>query len=138
LRVIGVVSALVVVPLLDKMAPLVMAAIDQTLRACGGVPTYALINNENGAIGLVKNYCSIIRNRFAVPSDGDSIRSCKPRLCTHRRKARSMNAKSNKWIAKSKKWIAKSNEWMLRAGGLAAAVIVVALTTQPPPTGCAG
>jgi hypothetical protein len=54
LRVIGVVSALVVVPLLDKMAPLVMAAIDQTLRACGGVPTYALINNENGAIGLVK------------------------------------------------------------------------------------
>jgi hypothetical protein len=36
----------VVLPLLDKTLPSVMAAIDQTLRAFGGCPTYALTDNE--------------------------------------------------------------------------------------------
>jgi hypothetical protein len=36
----------VVLALLDKTAPSVMAAIDATLRAFGGVPTYALTDNE--------------------------------------------------------------------------------------------
>jgi hypothetical protein len=36
----------VVLPLLDKTLPSVMAAIDQALRAFGGVPTYALTDNE--------------------------------------------------------------------------------------------
>jgi hypothetical protein len=36
----------VVLPILDKTLPTVMAAIDQTLRAFGGVPTYALTDNE--------------------------------------------------------------------------------------------
>ena len=36
----------VVLPILDKTLPTVMAAIDQTLRAYGGVPTYALTDNE--------------------------------------------------------------------------------------------
>jgi hypothetical protein len=36
----------VVLPILDKTLPSVMAAIDQTLRAFGGVPTYGLTDNE--------------------------------------------------------------------------------------------
>jgi hypothetical protein len=36
----------VVLPLLDKTLPSVMAAIDQALRAFGGCPTYALTDNE--------------------------------------------------------------------------------------------
>jgi hypothetical protein len=36
----------VVLPILDKTLPTVMAAIDQTLRVFGGVPTYALTDNE--------------------------------------------------------------------------------------------
>ncbi|MCA1836410.1 MAG: IS21 family transposase, partial [Actinobacteria bacterium] len=36
----------VVVPILDKTLPTVMAAIDQSLRAFGGVPTYGLTDNE--------------------------------------------------------------------------------------------
>jgi hypothetical protein len=36
----------VVLPILDKTLPTVMAAIDQTLRLFGGVPTYALTDNE--------------------------------------------------------------------------------------------
>ena len=36
----------VVLPILDKTLPTVMAAIDQTLRAFGGVPTYGLTDNE--------------------------------------------------------------------------------------------
>jgi hypothetical protein len=36
----------VVVPILDKSLPSVMAAIDQALRAFGGVPTYGLTDNE--------------------------------------------------------------------------------------------
>jgi hypothetical protein len=36
----------VVLALLDKTAPSVMAAIDTTLRAFGGVPTYGLTDNE--------------------------------------------------------------------------------------------
>jgi hypothetical protein len=36
----------VVLPILDKTLPAVMAAIDQTLRAFGGVPTYGLTDNE--------------------------------------------------------------------------------------------
>jgi hypothetical protein len=36
----------VVLPILDKTLPTVMGAIDQTLRAFGGVPTYALTDNE--------------------------------------------------------------------------------------------
>jgi hypothetical protein len=36
----------VVLVLLDKTLPSVMAAIDQTLRVFGGVPTYALTDNE--------------------------------------------------------------------------------------------
>ena len=36
----------VVLALLDKTAPSVMAAIDAALRAFGGVPTYALTDNE--------------------------------------------------------------------------------------------
>jgi hypothetical protein len=36
----------VVLALLDKTLPSVMAAIDQTLRAFGGVPTYGLTDNE--------------------------------------------------------------------------------------------
>ncbi|GDY33646.1 IS21 family transposase [Gandjariella thermophila] len=36
----------VVLPVLDKTLPTVMAAIDQTLRVFGGVPTYALTDNE--------------------------------------------------------------------------------------------
>jgi hypothetical protein len=37
-----------------------------------------------------------------------------------------MNAKSSKWIAKTNEWIAKSNRWMLKAGGVAAAVVLAA------------
>jgi hypothetical protein len=36
----------VILPILDKTLPTVMAAIDQTLRAFGGVPTYGLTDNE--------------------------------------------------------------------------------------------
>jgi hypothetical protein len=36
----------VVLPILDKTLPTVMAAIDATLRAFGGVPTYGLTDNE--------------------------------------------------------------------------------------------
>jgi Mu transposase-like protein len=36
----------VVLPIVDKTLPAVMAAIDQTLRAFGGVPTYGLTDNE--------------------------------------------------------------------------------------------
>jgi hypothetical protein len=36
----------VVLALLDKTAPSVMAAVDQTLRLFGGVPTYGLTDNE--------------------------------------------------------------------------------------------
>ncbi|PXY28492.1 transposase [Prauserella muralis] len=36
----------VVLPILDKTLPTVMAAIDQTLRLFGGVPTYCLTDNE--------------------------------------------------------------------------------------------
>jgi hypothetical protein len=36
----------VVLPILDKTLPTVMAAIDATLREFGGVPTYALTDNE--------------------------------------------------------------------------------------------
>lgn len=36
----------VVAPLLDKSLPTVMAALDQALRAVGGVPTYVLTDNE--------------------------------------------------------------------------------------------
>ena len=36
----------VVLPIVDKTLPTVMAAIDQTLRAFGGVPTYGLTDNE--------------------------------------------------------------------------------------------
>jgi hypothetical protein len=36
----------VVLALLDKTLPSVMAAIDQALRAFGGVPTYGLTDNE--------------------------------------------------------------------------------------------
>jgi hypothetical protein len=39
-----------VAPLLGKMAPSVIAAIDQTPRAYGRVPSYALIANEQSII----------------------------------------------------------------------------------------
>lgn len=40
-----------VLPLLDKSLPTVMAAIDQTLRAFGGVPTYALTDKDEDGDG---------------------------------------------------------------------------------------
>ena len=78
----------VVVRQLNKMAALVMAAIDQTPRACGGVPAYALMNNENGRNRAGQKLLLNNQKRFAVPGDGDNIPTggqCNNGLCTHRK-----------------------------------------------------
>ena len=46
LRVVAWCRFRVVLALLDKTLPSVMAAIDQALRIFGGVPTYGLTDNE--------------------------------------------------------------------------------------------
>lgn len=52
----------VVLPILDKTLPTVMAAIDQALRAFGGVPTYGLTDNEKTV--TVEHVAGIaVRNR---------------------------------------------------------------------------
>ena len=55
----------VVVPLLDKTLPSVVTGLDRTLRLVGGVPTYALTDNERTV--TVEHVCGIaVRNATIV------------------------------------------------------------------------
>jgi transposase len=70
----------VIIPLGDRTMPSVIAALDQTFRLVGGVPTYVLTDNEK----TVTNYhlCGIaVRNEAAVAISryyGTSIVTCVP------------------------------------------------------------
>ena len=58
----------VVLALLDKTLPSVMAAIDQTLRAFGGVPTYGLTENVPRNIFTLMSPPSLCAGPAVVPS----------------------------------------------------------------------
>ncbi len=67
----------VVIPLRDKTAPSVFAALDVTLRRVGGAPTYVLTDNEKTvtvehAAGLA------VRNPRTWPSPGITGSRCTP------------------------------------------------------------
>jgi hypothetical protein len=70
----------VILPILDKTLPTVMAAIDQTLRAFGGVPTYGLTDNEKTV--TVEHVAGIaVRNPQMVEFArhyGLTMATCKP------------------------------------------------------------
>jgi hypothetical protein len=70
----------VVVPLRDKTLASVVIGLDRTLRAVGGVPTYALTDNEKTV--MVEHVCGIaVRNATIVEVSryyGWSIATCEP------------------------------------------------------------
>jgi len=70
----------VVVPLRDKTLPSVVIGLDRTVRAVGGVPTYALTDNEKTV--TVEHVCGIaVRNATIVGVSryyGLSIQTCEP------------------------------------------------------------
>ncbi len=70
----------VVVPLLDKTLPSVVIGLDRTLRLVGGVPTYALTDNEKTV--TVEHVCGIaVRNPRIVEVSrhyGLTIATCEP------------------------------------------------------------
>ena len=70
----------VVVPLLDKTLPSVVIGLDRTLRLVGGVPTYALTDNEKTV--TVEHVCGIaVRNATIVEVSrhyGLTIQTCEP------------------------------------------------------------
>jgi transposase len=70
----------VVVPLLDKTLPSVVIGLDRTLRLVGGVPTYALTDNEKTV--TVEHVCGIaVRNATIVEVSrhyGLTIATCEP------------------------------------------------------------
>jgi transposase len=70
----------VVVPLLDKTLPSVVIGLDRTLRQLGGVPTYALTDNERTV--TVEHVCGIaVRNATIVEVSrhyGLTIATCEP------------------------------------------------------------
>jgi hypothetical protein len=70
----------VILPILDKTLPTVMAAIDQALRAFGGVPTYGLTDNEKTV--TVEHVAGIaVRNRQMVEFArhyGLTMATCRP------------------------------------------------------------
>jgi transposase len=70
----------VVVPLRDKTLPSVVIGLDRTLRLVGGVPTYALTDNEKTV--TVERVCGIaVRNPTIVEVSrhyGLSIATCEP------------------------------------------------------------
>ena len=70
----------VVVPLLDKTLPSVVIGLDRTLRLVGGVPTYALTDNEKTV--TVEHVCGIaVRNAPIVEVSrhyGLTIQTCVP------------------------------------------------------------
>jgi transposase len=70
----------VVLPLLDRTMPSVVMALDRTLRALGGAPTYALTDNEKTV--TTDHVCGIaVRNPKIVAAsrhygtDGGQLRS---------------------------------------------------------------
>jgi len=69
-----------VVPLLDKTLPSVVIGLDRTLRLVGGVPTYALTDNEKTV--TVEHVCGIaVRNPRIVEVSrhyGLTIATCEP------------------------------------------------------------
>ena len=70
----------VVVPLRDKTSPSVVIGLDRTLRLVGGVPTYALTDNEKTV--TVEHVCGIaVRNPTIVEVSrhyGLTIATCEP------------------------------------------------------------
>ena len=70
----------VVLPLLDKSAPSVWAAVDVALRRAGGVPTYLLTDNEKTV--TAEHIAGIpVRNRAAVEFGrhyGLTVATCVP------------------------------------------------------------
>jgi hypothetical protein len=70
----------VVLPILDKTAPTVFAALDVALRLIGGVPTYVLTDNEKTV--TVEHVAGIaVRNRMAVEFGrhyGVTVATCLP------------------------------------------------------------
>ncbi|MGZ6569377.1 MAG: IS21 family transposase [Solirubrobacteraceae bacterium] len=70
----------VVVPLLDKTLPSVVIGLDRTLRLVGGVPAYALTDNEKTV--TVEHVCGIaVRNATIVEVSrhyGLTIQTCEP------------------------------------------------------------
>jgi transposase len=70
----------VIVPLRDKTLPSVVIGLDRTLRAVGGVPTYALTDNEKTV--TVEHVCGIaVRNATIVEVSrhyGLTIQTCEP------------------------------------------------------------
>jgi transposase len=70
----------VVLPLLDKTLPSVVIGLDRTLRQVGGVPTYALTDNEKTV--TVEHVCGIaVRNATIVEVSrhyGLTIQTCEP------------------------------------------------------------
>lgn len=70
----------VVLPLVDRTLPSVVMALDRTLRAAGGAPTYALTDNEKTV--TVDHVCGIaVRNPKIVAASrhyGLTVQSCVP------------------------------------------------------------
>src|SRR5207244_9492307 len=58
----------VVIPILDKTLPTVIASIDTSLRRFGGVPTYALTDNEKGVPTFGRRRNPLQNRNFRVVS----------------------------------------------------------------------